>query len=407
MAELVEARQAADDKRMTGVRMEHARATERKLTQLDELINALESAGGPADAAERLREETDLLRKRLRHGTEGSLDEEIERLRGRAVRLRPSARDHGSGGDRGEAVAALALRLADLGPQAAVDDPEGHRECTGLLVQLRAAREEGRTARFEALRGTIEHRLTRHAAAVEAAAAHRRTEAVRESERVARQQEADRLAAEEEQRRREAVAEATDRLGTIADAVRDAIRDAEDFTEITLAHELRSALSAVTEALDAGRPDDALAAVARLEEGLPRAEAMLDELLLAYERRAELARALQHAMAGAGFSFTGGADEGQGLLLHFARTNGALYSTTVASTPDGAPVLAYRVEGEADMSAVPDGAEVACDRTEDLLDQVHDAMADDGFVPGELLWEGKPPGGRGRGLPGARTERRR
>ncbi|MFJ4201976.1 hypothetical protein ACIP2Y_20390 [Streptomyces sviceus] len=407
MAELAESRRAEDEKRLTGVRRERAQAAERKLTQLDELINALESSGGPGDAAEQLRDETDRLRKRLGHGADASVDEEIERLRGRAVRLRSSAQDNGGRDDPQEALKALTLRLADLGPRAAVDDPEGHRGCTGLLDQLRTAHEEGRTARFEALRGTLEHQLVRHAAAIEEAAAVRLREKAREAEREARQKAAIQLAAEEEQRRHESLTEATDRLDTIADAVRDAIRDADDFAETALAQELRSALSAVTSALSAERADDALVAVAGLEETLPRAEATLDELLLAYERRTHLARALQHAMSGAGFTFTGGADEDRGLLLRFARSNGALYSTTIASAPDGAPVLAYRVEGEADVSAVPEGSEVACDSTEDLLDQVHEAMADDGFVPGELLWEGKPPGGRGRGLPGTRTERRR
>ncbi|MFE1832674.1 hypothetical protein [Streptomyces sviceus] len=407
MAELAESRRAEDEKRLTGVRMERAQAAERKLTQLDELINTLEASGGPGDAAEQLRDETDQLRKRLRHGADVSVDEEIERLRGRAVRLRSSAQDSGGRDDPQEALKALTLRLADLGPRATVDDPEGHRGCSGLLDQLRTALEEGRTARFEALRGTLEHQIARHAAAIEEAAAVRLRERARESEREARQKAAIRLAAEEEQRRHESLAEAADRLGAISDAVRDAIRDADDFAETALAQELRSALSAVTSALSAERADEALVAVAGLEETLPRAEATLDELLLAYERRTHLARALQNAMSGAGFTFTGGADEDRGLLLRFARSNGALYSTTIASAPDGAPVLAYRVEGEADVSAVPDGSEVACDNTEDLLDQVHEAMADDGFVPGELLWEGKPPGGRGRGLPGARTERRR
>jgi len=407
---VAETRRAEDEKRLTGVRMERARAAGQKLTQLDELINTLETSGSSADATERLREETDLLRERLRHGTDSSVDEEIERLRGRAVRLRSSAGDRDGRGDPREVLKELALRLTDLGPEAAADDPEGHRGCATLLDQLRTALEEGRTARFEALRGTIEHRLTQHAGAAEETAAHRVSEAAREAareaEREARQKEASRLAAEEEGLRRESLAEAADRLDTIADAVRDAIRDAVDFAHADLAEELRSALAAVTGALGAERADDALTAVAVLEEALPRAEATLDELLLAYERRTHLARALQNAMSGAGFTFTGGADEDRGLLLRFARSNGALYSTTIASAPDGAPVLAYHVDGEADVSAVPDGTEVACDSTEDLLDQVHEAMADDGFVPGELRWEGKPPRGNGQVLPSAQQERR-
>ncbi|MFE2886356.1 hypothetical protein ACUXZZ_23505 [Streptomyces graminifolii] len=405
-AELAETRRAQDEKRLTGVRMAHARAAEQQLDRLDELIDTLGAGGGSGDDAARLREETDRLRTRLRDGSDAPVDEEIERLRGRAVRLRSVSENRGDRGDPREAVRELASRLADLGPRAAADDPEGHRGCATLLDQLRTALDEGRTARFEALRGTVEHGLARHAAAIEAAAARRR-EVDREAERAAAREKAARLAAEEEEGlRRDSLAEAADRLDTIADAVRDAIRDAVDFARTALADELRSALAAVTGALGAERAEDAIAAVAVLEEALPRAEATLDELLLAYERRTQLARALQHAMSGAGFTFTGGADEDQGLLLRFERSNGALYSTSIASAPDGAAVLAYHVDGEADVSAVLDGAEVACDSTEDLLDQVHEAMADDGFVPGELRWEGKPPGGRGRSLPGARKERR-
>ncbi|MGA5446169.1 hypothetical protein ACPCVO_05875 [Streptomyces umbrinus] len=410
MAELAETRRAQDEKRLTGVRMERARAAERRLTELDELTETLRSSGAPGDAVNRIGVETALLRERLRYGADDTVDEEIERLRGRAMRLRSSAQPGPAAGSLGaplQALETLGLRLADLGPQAVADDPEGHRGCGSLIDQLRTALEEGRTARFEALLGTAEHRLAQHTAAVGEAAEARRREAAQEAERETQRAEASRLAAEETRLRRESLDEAADRLDTIADSVRDAIQDAVDSAETALADELRTALAEVTDALGAERATAALTAVAVLEEVLPRAEATLDELLLAYERRTHLARALQNAMSGAGFTFTGGDDQDRGLLLRFARSNGALYSATVASAADGAPVLAYRVDGEADVSAVPTGAEAVCDSTEELLEQVHDAMVGDGFVPGELLWEGKPPGSRGRGLRSVRKEQRR
>lgn len=411
MAELAEARHAETEKRLTGVRVEHARAAERRLTELEELIRGIRASGGPSGGLDRLASETDRLRTRLRHGTDDAVDEEIERLRGAAVQLRALALSGSAGtnilGDPHHLLEALRLRLADLSPRAAEYDPEGHRDCGGLLDQLRAALDEGRAARFEALLGTAEQRLARHTAAVEDGARARRRAAAQQAKREAERAEEERLAAAEERLRRESLEEAADRLDTIATAVREAIADASDFAATALADELSTALAAVTGALGAERVDEALAAVAALEELLPRAEGALDELLLAYERRTELARVLQSAMSGAGFTFTGGDDQDDGLLLRFARSNGALYSTTIASAADGAPVLAYRVDGEADVSAVPEGAEAVCDSTEDLLERVHDVMADEGFVPGELLWEGKPPGGRGRSLPSARTERRR
>ncbi|MEN8656221.1 hypothetical protein ABCR94_38035 [Streptomyces sp. 21So2-11] len=411
MAELAETRRAQDEKRLVGVRMERARAAERRLTELEELMETLGASGTPGDAVKRIGVETAQLRERLRHGADTTVDEEIERLRGRAVRLQSSAQPGPTAGSGRvvprQALKTLGLRLADLGPQAVADDPEGHRGCGSLIDQLHTALEEGRTARFEALLGTAEHRLTQHAAAVGEAAETRRREAAQEAEREARRAEVSRLAAEEERLRRESLEEAADRLDTIADAVRDAIRDAVDSAETALADELRTALAEVTDALGAGRATAALAALAGLEEVLPRAEAALDELLLAYERRTHLARTLQNAMSGAGFTFTGGNEQDRGLLLRFARSNGALYSATVASAADGAPVLAYRVDGEADVSVVPAAAEAVCDSTEELLEQVHEAMAGDGFVPGELQWEGKPPGSRGPGLRTVRKEWRR
>lgn len=62
----------------------------------------------------------------------------------------------------------------------------------------------------------------------------------------------------------------------------------------------------------------------------------------------------------------------------------------------------YQVDGEPDVTLRPEPDGAVCDRTEDLLDRVHEAIVvRDGFVPGELTWQGKPPGRQARQVPGA------
>ncbi|ARX88357.1 hypothetical protein SMD44_07844 [Streptomyces alboflavus] len=58
------------------------------------------------------------------------------------------------------------------------------------------------------------------------------------------------------------------------------------------------------------------------------------------------------------------------------------------------------MEGEPDVTLHASRDEPVCDTTEALLERVHEALGgDDGFVPGELTWDGKPPGRRAKPLP--------
>jgi hypothetical protein len=106
-------------------------------------------------------------------------------------------------------------------------------------------------------------------------------------------------------------------------------------------------------------------------------------------------------MIGEGFAFDGGVDEGDTIVLRFERPSGSTYETTVLTETDGTPVLVYHVDGEPDVTLRPSPEGAVCDRTEELLERVHDAIGEhDGFVPGELTWEGKPPSRQAKLLPG-------
>ncbi|RMI31516.1 hypothetical protein EBN88_25920, partial [Streptomyces triticirhizae] len=253
-----------------------------------------------------------------------------------------------------------------------------------------AAEAEERAAREAAARARAEEERARAEAEERARA---------EAERAAREAEerAEREAVLAEERAEE-LAEAADRLDVVRRGLLDAIGDAVDFDEPALAEELRAALARADEALAAGEAGPASAAVAAVEELLPRAEARLDDLLLAHERRAALARALQEAMAGHGFTFTGGGEVPGQLLLRFERMNGAVYETAIRVDESGQAALSYAIDGE---PGIPDGPNpVATCSTEELLDGVHAELATEDFLPGELDWDGKPPRGGGRSLPG-------
>ncbi|MCX5107814.1 hypothetical protein OOK13_04640 [Streptomyces sp. NBC_00378] len=394
---------------------DQAGADGRRLAEVRELLDQVRTDGLEAQA---LRQRLDLLQGRVdRAGIPGGhpggaadgLGGAIEELRGRIVLLVGEARESGRGADHGTVLAGFESRLAGIGPEARDRDPQGYQQCVGLVGELRAATGPGGETRFQALLGTVEHALARHAATAgeRAAEALREAERARETQRQAEEravaQEAARQAARdaEQERLAEQIAEAADRLGVVRQAVQEAVAEARELAEPELAERIEAALTAVTAPLAAGAGAAALTAVAALEGLLVSAESQLDEAQLAYTRRMDLAEALQDAMIGEGFAFTGGAERDGRLLLSFERPSGATYETTVTEDGEGTPVLVYHVDGEPDVVLRPEPDGAVCDRTEDLLERVHEAIVErDGFVPGRLAWQGKPPGRQAKRRPG-------
>ncbi|MEU6945237.1 hypothetical protein ABZ957_08370 [Streptomyces sp. NPDC046316] len=404
-AESANRRAAREQAHAHRMRQERAGADARRLAEVRELLDKVR-----ADASEvrALRQRLDALQAGVDRAED--LGGAIEELRGRVVVLGREGEASGRDADQGAVLAGLESRLAAIGEEARVRDPEGHRSCVDLLDELRAAAGAGTETRFRALLGTVEHALGRHAttagdrAAEELRRAERAREAERQAEERAARQEADRQAAlEAEREAHEAtLAEAADRLHVVRPSVKAAADEAQELADPALAERIKAALIAVTEPLAAGAAAEALTAVAALEELLVGVEARLDELQLAYTRRIDLAQALQDAMLGEGFAFTGGAEGDGRLLLSFERPSGATYRTTIATDEGGTPVLVYQVDGEPDVTLRPDPDGAVCDHTEDLLERVHEAIVEqDGFVPGELTWQGKPPGQRGKRRSGA------
>ncbi|WP_328928951.1 hypothetical protein OG429_33235 [Streptomyces sp. NBC_00190] len=395
--ELAARRAARQEAHAARSRQEQSGADARRLAEVGELLDRVRAQDSEVRV---LREQLDLLRGRA--GRAEDLGGAIEELRGRVVLLGREGEAPGRGAGHGAVLAGLEERLARIGPEAREHDQQGYRHCVDLLGELRAATGPGGETRFQALLGTVEHALARHAAtagervAEELRQAEREREAARQAEEVAAEREADRQAAVEAERERFAavLAEAADRLGVVRESVQEAAAEALELADPELAERIEAALTTVTEPLATGAAADALTAVAALEELLVGAEARLDELQLAYTRRMDLAQALQDAMLGEGFAFTGGAEQDGRLLLSFERPSGATYRTTIGTDGEDA-ILLYQVDGEPDVVLRPDPDGAACDRTEDLLERVHEAIVDgNGFVPGELTWQGKRSGGQ-------------
>ncbi|OIJ97075.1 hypothetical protein BIV23_31760 [Streptomyces monashensis] len=369
----------------------------------------MRSADAPATQLDALQQQLDQLGERVARAE--PLGGAIEELRGRIVVLSDTAHTRGRApDDRASVLDGLERQLAGMAPDTAALDPAGRQDCEDLLGRLRAATGPGAETHFEALLGSVEHALTRHAATAGRRAAEegrraeddrRRTE---EEQRRAVERETARAAAEEAERDRvEAVlTEAADRLGVVQESAEDAVAEARELGDPNLAERIGQALRAGTAALGAKEPDAALKAVGDLEELLTEAESELDELHIAHTRRSDLALALQDAMIGEGFAFTGGDEDGDAIVLRFQRPSGATYETTVATEDDGSPLLVYHVDGEPDVVLHPPAEGAVCDQTEDLLERVHEAIGEqDGFVPGELTWQGKPPSRQAKQLPGA------
>lgn len=403
-AESAARREAERDAQRALARAEQSRVDERGLDEVRALIEEAQRSGARADVSS-LEQQLAALRGRVARGEQ--LGDAVERLRGRVVGLRPAAAGSAAD-DLASVLAVLERGFAATGPDGAALDADGHRRCTELLDQLRAAAGPDRQVRFDALLGTVEHALARHAATVTEAraAAERHTRAEQEREARQQEQEQEREAAERQRAEaaaaalEQALAEAAERLDVVRPAARAVVETAAELGDPGLADEIGDALRTATEELTARSAAEALTAVSDLEHRLPDAERRLDELELAYRRSRDLVAALRDAMTGEGFAFEGGEDEGGSFRLHFTRPTGATYETTVGVEDDGTPVLVYRVEGEPDVTLHAARDEPVCDTTEALLERVHEALGgDDGFVPGELTWDGKPPGRRAKPLP--------
>ncbi|MEV5873839.1 hypothetical protein AB0L75_06305 [Streptomyces sp. NPDC052101] len=393
-AEVAARRTAERGARLAKARAEQSRADERGLDEVRELIAEAQRSGA-REGIGSLERQLAGLRERAARGEQ--LGDAVEELRGRVVNLRPA----GNRTDDSAAVlAGLERRLSATGPDGAALDADGHRRCTDLLDQLRTAAGPGSRVRFEALLGTVEHALARHTATVSDVreAAERQALADREGEAA---KAAERERAEAARAALElALAEAAERLDVVRPAAEGVTDTAADLGDPVLADEIGDALNAAAGALAARSATEALAAIADLEGRLPDAERRLDELELAYQRRRDLVEALRDAMTDEGFAFEGGEDQGGSFRLHFTRPTGATYETTVATEDDGTPVLVYHVAGEPDVTLTAPRDAAVCDTTEALLERVHEALGgDEGFVPGELTWDGKPPGRRAEPLP--------
>ncbi|MFE9068537.1 hypothetical protein [Streptomyces violaceusniger] len=406
-AEVAARRTAERGARQAVARAEQSRADERGLHEVRELIAEAQRSGARADIGSLERRLAEL-RERAAQGEQ--LGGAVEELRGRVVSMGPAAAGDRTE-DRAAALAGLERRFSATGPDGATLDADGHRRCADLLDRLRAETGPSGEVRFEALLGTVEHALVRHAATIaearEAVERHVLAEQEREAAEEQRREAAEAAKAAERERAEAAeaalelvLAEAAERLDVVRPAAQGVVDTAADLGDPGLADEIGDALRAVTEALTARSATEALRAVADLEARLPDAESRLDERELAYQRRRDLVEALRDAMTGEGFAFEGGEDEGGSFRLHFTRPTGATYETTVATGDDGSPVLVYQVAGEPDVTLHAPRDEAVCDTTEALLERVHEALGgDDGFVPGELSWDGKPPGRRAKPLP--------
>jgi hypothetical protein len=382
-----EAQRAAEFQRRSADRAQRAAGRERaavsaRLDEVSAMVTAVPD-GAPgmlARDAQALAADIAGLQERIRTG--GDLTaclREAESLRGRALGLGGRAQASAGQAGRRQVIDDLRARLAAPGTDAAKLEPLRYARCAELLGKLEeAATQQG--VRFEALHGTADHEIAAY---------------VEQSTEVA-------LAA------RAKLEEATDRLEVVRAAAESALQDARAFCDDELAETLRTTLADAVAALATGQDDPAqagtaLAEVGRLAELLPAAEARLDELAVAHERRAAFAETLKGVLADQGMSFLGASDTGDRFILQFERPGGALYTAAVDDGEDNELQLSYAIDGEADVPVLPEPGKAVCDQTEAFLEAIHADLAPSGYEAGELDWDGKPD----RGTRSARTRHTR
>jgi hypothetical protein len=372
-----ETRRAAEFQRLSAERAkravdgEHAVVSAR-LAEVDAMVGdlAVDAPAALAGDVRALAADLGDLRGRLAAATDqAACLREAERLRIRAVDLQARERKSAGLADRQTVLADLRERLAAPGADAEKLEASRYARCTELLGQLEASA-AAQSVRFEALHGTVEHEVAGYVA--------RSTEAA--------------LAA------RAHLDEATDQLKTIRAAAESAVADARAFSDEGLAETLQTSLASAVAALAAGQADparagNALAEVTRLAELLPGAEAHLDELALAHERRAAFAETLKGVLAEQGMLFLGSSDTGDRFILQFERPGGAMYTAAVDDGEGDELQLSYAIDGEADVPVLPEPGQAVCDQTEAFLDAIHADLVHSGYHAGELQWDGKPPRG--------------
>jgi bacterioferritin-associated ferredoxin len=372
-----ETRRAAEFQRLSAERAQRALDGEHavisaRLAEVDAMVGDLAVDAQAALAGEVRALAADLgdLHRRLAAATDqAACLREAERLRARAVDLQARERKSAGLAGRQTVLADLRERLAAPGPDAAKLEASRYARCAELLGQLEASAAE-QSVRFEALHGTVEHEVASYVA--------RSTEAA--------------LAA------RAKLDEATDQLTTIRAAAESALADARALGDEGLAEALQTSLTTAVAALAAAKADparagNALAEVTRLAEVLPDAEARLDELAAAHERRAAFAETLKGVLAEQGMLFLGASDTGDRFILQFERPGGAMYTAAVDDGEGDELQLSYAIDGEADVPVLPEPGQAVCDQTEAFLDAIHADLVHSGYHAGELRWDGKPPRG--------------
>jgi hypothetical protein len=373
---------------------EHVAAVGTVVAEVERDLAAVDASSVAAQLAGIQAELSELSRRATTDGGAELADCEraADALRVRALALRTAAYSAAGRAGRPRVVADLRQRLALLRN---IADPAQLMRCDEMLAKLDAAAAETQGVRFEALHGTAEHlvaSLERKAA--DAAAREQRRLSGADATRAAREsaiaaERLDHLAA---------------RLAVLGESVRLAMSDAASFGEQALHDRLAGALASAQAASTAGRADELEALVGQLAALLPEAEAQLDEAIIGYERRGDLAAALRDVLTDKGMAFVRGSEENGRFLMRFERPGGAVYTAMIDSDGSGDTTLSYAIEGEQDVPVlVSSSGDAVCDKTEAFLDAVHDELGTTGFSAGELNWRGKPPRGQARTLPRQRT----
>ncbi|WBB77769.1 AAA family ATPase [Micromonospora sp. WMMD882] len=344
------------------------------------------STVGLAEPADRLRSEVEAVGRAVDTATDqagfAAALRELDRIEQRmaGVRLTVATRVRTAVADRLDALAALLAEVPAAERRRA--DPAGAQEVEALFDAARrrvTTDPTGSAARAD----TLAARLDRHLTVTYEQRARDEEQRAREEEQRAREEE-----------RRAAAVRAVDELAARLEQVAGEARDA----GVPLAQDrARGELAALTAASHAGRYDQVPAGAARLAGVIDALETELDQAVDALVERRELLTSIVGGLADLGFavdrdSFGESADGGLGLRAY--RTDGAGFAVVVQPGPDGRAQVMYTTDAVQDELAegqVEAGA--ACGSLVSMIETIGAAARRDGFVPGEIWWEGdeRPP----------------